>query len=1041
MKYRLIRFAAFGLAFLVVLAGLAAWLVPPMLDWNRYRADIAALASFDLGRTVTIDGPVSLSLLPEPILTASRISVASEPNSDDSTTIAVSELRLRLALVPLLSGRVDARELVLRGLDIHLPWPLGPDALSLRTPTWLSSISARIENGSVTVGHVAATHIDANLGLVPETGSTTLGGTAEISGQSWHITTRLTRTGHDGTAGLDLTLDGQGKVQGLGAAFTGQIAGNGALSGRITGRGPDLSRLIAAPAVPFRADGRLSIAAGLAVADNLSVEIAGSPARGAVSLRLEPALRLDVSLAASRLDLDSWLPALVHGAGSRIVASIPTGIDLSSEAATLAGGTLRGLRGSFELTSEGASLRDVAAILPGEARVTLAGKVRPTQPRPAEAATNQPAPQTSAPTSTSGNPTSAPTPGLIFEGVAALTAPNLRTTLGWLESAGLGQLSSLPPGVLRSADLHATVSAETAPLPRIVLTDLTGVVEQSHVEGALTLRPGNRVAVAGNLALDKLSLDPWIPTDNLGLTGLPSRFGKFDIDLQLRADQASFHGQTFAPATADMLLETGRLSLRRLELQTPTARLLTSGVINDTGRITDGRLELTTAADAAGPTLATWLPQTAFIAQHLPRGTLSTVMLASGPPEALTLKINADLGDLHLEAQPVLNLPGGRWSMPLTLRHPGAPRLFDSIGLGSTAAWLGDGSFSWAGSLSGIGPIWAPTRIASDNFDVAAGGLRANGALVLDQTSMPRVTGRINAELLPLPLPYPRSPDPLPIQYLAGWQASVKVEAGQILVGQSPVLQQASAMLSLADGALRLDGLTGKIDGGTLGGSLSFDGAASPPALTADLTLAGATPPGALFELPLDLSGSITDATAKLAANGYSPAALLATLSGTVHLTSKDGVFDGVDLARLGPHLDDTDLRAALAGGTTPFQSFDLQASLTNGAAHIDSSELVTRAGTGTLSGLLDLAGHTMEMRLAVKPAVDTPPEVAVRLSGPIKHVRRTIEISDALRWRAEHPVAPPAPSPAPETSSQTPPSPTPAKAPAPTKPPGTQAP
>ena len=141
MKNGLLRFAAFGLLFLVVLTVAAAWVVPPLLDWNRYRADIAELVSVNLGRDVRIEGPISLQLLPEPILTAGKISVA---DAQDGVTIGVAELRVRLALLPLLSERVDAQELVLRGLDIRLPWPLNPDALAVQPPTWLSSISARI---------------------------------------------------------------------------------------------------------------------------------------------------------------------------------------------------------------------------------------------------------------------------------------------------------------------------------------------------------------------------------------------------------------------------------------------------------------------------------------------------------------------------------------------------------------------------------------------------------------------------------------------------------------------------------------------------------------------------------------------------------------------------------------------------------------------------------------------------------------------------------------------------------------------------------
>jgi uncharacterized protein involved in outer membrane biogenesis len=987
----MVRVLSLMLAALLALAVGAVWLVPPMLDWNQYRDDIAALVSANLGRAVEIKGPVSLSLLPEPVLTAGRVTVAED---HDGVTMAVSQLRVRLALMPLLGGRVDAQELVLRGLDMRLPWPLQQDRLVLQSPTWLSSISARVEGGRLSVGSLTMTGIDATLGLVPDTGSYALAGTAQISGLPWHLTARLTRIGGDGAAGLDMSLDGQGPVQGLGAMFSGQIAADGSLAGRISGRGPDLSRLLPAPNVPFKADGRLSIAGGLAVADELTAEIAGSPARGAVALRLEPETRLDVSITASRLDLDAWLPALLRSAGKQIIASIPTGIDLSAEAATLAGGTLRALRGRFELDPSMVMLNDVAAILPGDAQLYLSGQVRRVALIGGDAAAGR------------------QDVGLHFEGTGALTAASLRTTLGWIEQAGLNPLSALPNDVLRSADLRAAITADTNPsgnavpasAPQLVLTQLNGMVDQSHVQGSLTLRPGPRLGVSANLTFDRLALDPWLAGPSPGMTGLPTRIGRFDLDMQLRAEQASFRDQTLQPFVLDAALETGRLSLRRLEAQSAGARLVAAGVINDLGRIADARLDLSTAPDTASQVISNFVPALAPYLRHVPRGALALSMQAGGPPEALALRAIIDLGDLHAEAQPTLDLPGRKWNSALSLRHPGAPRLLDMLDLGGTAAWLGDGSLSWTGTISGSGPLLAPTRIASDSFDVSAGRLRASGALALDLAGTPKLTGRLAAETLPLPLPYPRSPDALQVAVLQGWQATVKLEANQVLAGLSPFLQQASANLSLNAGVVRLESLSARLEGGALTGAVTFDGETAPPRLNADLSLVSATPPGAVFELPIDLAGGSIDANANVSASGYSAAALLSTLGGTLRMSVHDGVLVGVDLAKAGPKLLDADLRAALAGGTTSFSEFNATAAFRNGAAVLTQAPFTAASGTGTLQGLLDIAGQTAELRLAVRPAVPDPPEIALRLSGPLAAPTRTPELADAQRWRLEHP-------------------------------------
>ena len=71
-------------------------------------------------------------------------------------------------------------------------------------------------------------------------------------------------------------------------------SGDGTFGGRVTGRGADLSLLLPAPAVPFTAGGRVRVAGGLAAADDLAGDVGGAPVKGAVELRVAPALRLDL---------------------------------------------------------------------------------------------------------------------------------------------------------------------------------------------------------------------------------------------------------------------------------------------------------------------------------------------------------------------------------------------------------------------------------------------------------------------------------------------------------------------------------------------------------------------------------------------------------------------------------------------------------------------------------------------------------------------------------------------------------------------------
>jgi len=372
---------------------------------------------------------------------------------------------------------------------------------------------------------------------------------------------------------------------------------------------------------------------------------------------------------------------------------------------------------------------------------------------------------------------------------------------------------------------------------------------------------------------------------------------------------------------------------------------------------------------------------------------------ATGPPSALVLRVAATLGDLRLEAQPMLDLPAQSWHGSLALRHPGAPRLLAALGWPGAVAWLGDGSLSLVTQLAVGGG-----RVTGDHFDLIAGALHAAGTLALQGSATGNVvSGNLAVETLPLPPLPATAAEPLTLPVLAGWRADVKLEAGAILLGQTPVATRAAATLGIADNVLRLTGFTATAFGGALTGQAHIDLAASPPAVALQATLAGAVVPGAVFATPFDLAAGVMDATASLTAAGYSPAGMLATLAGDASLAVKDGVFTGVDLAKAIAPLSDAEIRAALEGGSTAFERLNATAHVERGTVTLTHAELTGNAGTITMSGQVELPADTVDLRLGLRPLVPDPPEIGLRVTGAPDAPRRSPETSEVIRWRAEH--------------------------------------
>ena len=539
-------------------------------------------------------------------------------------------------------------------------------------------------------------------------------GLAAGLGRRWRVTARLGRAGGDGSAPLEASLDGQDAKQDTGGTFSGQIAADGTLAGRVTGRGKDLSQLIAGPAAPWHATGRFRGADGLALADDLDVEIGGVRARAAVALRLLPEARLDAALATSRLDLAQWLPDLLQSGST----AIPTSIDLSAEAANLAGGTLRHLRVAFDLARDGVSLREAEAFLPGDAVLTLSGRYAAGR----------------------------------FAGTGRVSAPNLRETLGWLQPTAPALAAALPPNVLQTAALGAAVTIAGG---KLSLDGLTGTVDGSPTTGSLMLLPGERPAVSGTLAFVGPNLDLWLPKPPAdlpalaaGLSGWPGRWGGIDVTLAVSAVRPRLYGATLDRLDLDAALQGGTLTVRRAAVTGPDFNLALGGIVAPGGHVADGMLDgHMVHPGVLAPLLPLRWPAGLLQGPGMVHGT------ASGDPGALGVAVQGSLADLRLEATGTVNLAGQGWNGTVDLHHPGAPRLLESLGASGAAPWLGDGSFSLATSL-----VADPRHVALNGFNLSAGMLHMTGTLALDRTGVPALTGQIAAETLPLPLPYIRSP-------------------------------------------------------------------------------------------------------------------------------------------------------------------------------------------------------------------------------------------------------------------------------------------
>ncbi len=942
----------------VPLAILALWLGPRAIDWEGQRGRIATLATGELGRPVAISGPLRLTLLPRPMIEASDVLVGGAPGD---IGVAARALRVTLALPALLVGRLEPREVVLVGAEIRLPWPPG-NAPALRPPPWLTTFDARIEQSRILVGEVALENVAARLtsgGVMDAVRAT---GDFAWRGQAMRFEAAIGRPGYDGIATFELAVEAEGAR----AQARGVLVEDGGFDGRIEASGADLSLILPAPPLAFRASGKLTVSAELLAADDLAIDLAGIPARGALALRLLSGPRLDIALSSARLDLDAWAAA-TRAAPPPV---LPTALDLAAESASFRGIALRRLRGGIFREGERVTLSDVAATLPGEMEIEIAGA----------------------------------SAGQRLELALRFAGPDLRATLAALGLAVPGPQPDRP----RATEGRARLVVEEA---QLAVPELTALVDGARVNGGGVWRYGPRPNFGIGISVDQIDLDALLP-DWADWMAAGQRLAAVDGNLRVAAESVAFRGHRLERVAVDAGLDAGRVGVRRLSGRMAGADLSASGSvalaagprpaeIAAAPRFADLAIEARSAA--AGGLLAmlppAWQPGPDFVEQPL-----ALRITGAGPSDALALRVEGDLAELRLESQLTLDLPQARGQGALTLRHPGAPRLLAALWPGQALGWIGEGSFSLIATL-----LAGPAGVSSENFELVAGQIRSRGALTLGvEGPRPTLAGRITAERLLLPEPPWRGREPLALGLLDRLDADIALVAQRLEVPDLPVIEDLRAGLRLTGGELRIGGIEARLSGGAVSGEVTLGaGAAAAPRLQLALRATDAAITATLLGLPVDVSsGRITEAVLALDATGHSPDALAASLAGRLRIGIRDGALRGIDLAGLQAAFDlaepEAALRQALLGGSTGFDRLDVTAGIAGGVAQLEQAALSSgNAGLATATGQVDLARGMLDIAIIARPGLAEAPEVALRLHGVAAEPRRTLELADWLRWRA----------------------------------------
>jgi uncharacterized protein involved in outer membrane biogenesis len=519
-----------ALAGLTALAGgvLAA---PSLIDWNAYKGMIAERVSAATGRAVDLRGDVGLTLLPSPALTVRDARLANPAGATEPDMARLKKLDVRVALMPLLSGRIQVESVTLVEptfvvevlKDGRLNWDLsGNAATTTNRSSATDGLAGAISFDQVTVDNGTILYRDSRSGRSETlegvsarvvagslTGPFQVQGDFRLRGMALHGELTAGRFA-DGAAvpvraalsmpGTDATL----RFAGILSGGSGNVGGGGALraQGDLRAEGGDLGKLIDSPSgsargQPFSLRATVEAGTSLAVLSNLEAQIGDTRATGSATLRPGDPARTELTLAINRLDLDGWLnrigaaltlpppPISGGGRGAAVpVASapapwaLPVGmegkLDLSVDGLTYNGGVVRQGRLEASLAGGRLNIDRVSAQLPGGSDIVAAGEVT--------------------------TPGGLPTIDLRMEA----NADNLRALLDWMKLDS----HSVPADRLRRASLTMRVQGHAN---RFELSGLDLRVDGSRLSGAVAYVDRGRPAFGARLELDRLNIDAYLP--------------------------------------------------------------------------------------------------------------------------------------------------------------------------------------------------------------------------------------------------------------------------------------------------------------------------------------------------------------------------------------------------------------------------------------------------------------------------------------------------------------------------------------------------
>lgn len=730
-----------GLAVLVVLLIAAVLIVPSFLDWNQYKQQITAAAREATGRSVAVDGDISLRLLPAPALSVGEVRIGNIAGGSEADMVRLRALDVQVAFVPLLSGRIEVASVRLVApvallevlADGRVNWQFGGAGAGVAATTTAPAaeeagatpLELTLERFEIVDGEVV--YRDARSGTEERISAVNLSGSAGSLQGPFAVAGGL--VARELPLSIDLSIgqlaEGRAVPVALSAELSPQL--NLEMKGRVENllTAPQLAGLlrvqspnlvaagaragVALPALlaqPVELDSRLAASAKEVALNDLNLSLGGTNANGAINLGLENGLTFDAALTVGRLDLDAMLQARAEAeetgtvsagdddgveaaapsaaAGLRIPQNLSGNLSLNVDGVAYRGSVVRQAQLSASMLDGTLELTRASALLPGGSDVSLTGRAVN-----ADGAAR-------------------------FDGRVEFASDSLRTLLTWLDV----DVSSVPTDRLTSFTMTTGVTATPT---LIQLTDANLRLDTVSATAAAAYRLQRRPSFGISLSVDRLNLDAYVPA---AAAPAPAQAGgdatrtgaaagdataadlavldAFDANLLLNVAQLITGGVDLNGISVDASLVGGALTVKQLQVTDLAGGSL---AVSGSARGFAAEPELDSKLQYLAPDLS-GLMRLAGIAPGAPGESLDDLRLTTtlrGTAKTLALRAQLSLaggtGEINGSVGDLLGAP--TLALDYKAQHPSLTALAAALDLGLAPTEAADKSVKLSGAVNG----------------------------------------------------------------------------------------------------------------------------------------------------------------------------------------------------------------------------------------------------------------------------------------------------------------------------------------------------